>query len=267
MQDMASIFQIYMKETQTRVVMEEREGEGVHAQLEQDFVSISWLYSIGAVITRHCSCRRYLRCCRRLLGCRSGMYRPGLVVVSQDQCESWSSRKHPSHLQTHGVWKNDFQAIKSNLYNPVTVPLAESQIKKLPPTLSLGQVLSAQWLQIWSQEEDAPTVSSCYSLVPKGSVLSYQCPATQAVCRVAPAKPTPLTLPQLPPYTLACSQLDHVSSLRVTEEETREYQAYTREQGQCPERYKLRKCLTDSNYKHVTGRCSNHQKLALDLFI
>ena len=211
---------------------------------------------------------------RRLRGHRSGIYRPGLTVLNPDQCQSWSSRNHPNHLQTQESWekKNNFQAIKSNLYNPVTVPLAELQIKeKLWPTLSSGQVPSTQWSQIWSQGEEAPMVNSSYGMVPKGSVLSYQCPATKEVRRVGPAEPPPLTLPELPPYAinLACSQnqLDHVASLGVTEEEAREYEAHTRQQGQCPEWYKLRKCrLTASNFKRVTGRRSNHQQLALDLF-
>ena len=53
------------------------------------------------------SCRRYLLWCRRLLSNRSGIYRPGLMVLSPDQSQSWSSINHPSHLQTQESWKKE----------------------------------------------------------------------------------------------------------------------------------------------------------------
>ena len=274
MQNMVSIFQIYMKKDPTRVVREERDGGG-------------------------CSCTAGKGFCHHQLAVLYQLcHYQALQLQKIPEVVSKTSRPQEWHIppRTHGFEpipvpelviqkppqpsadtgelkkKNNFQAIKSNLYNPVTVPLAELQIKeKLWPTLSSGQVPSTQWSQIWSQGEEAPMVNSSYGMVPKGSVLSYQCPATKEVRRVGPAEPPPLTLPELPPYAinLACSQnqLDHVASLGVTEEEATEYEAHTRQQGQCPEWYKLRKCrLTASNFKRVTGRRSNHQQLALDLF-
>ena len=166
------------------------------------------------------------------------------------------------------------RTITSTLYNPIRVPLDELSVKiieDLRPQL-LDLTPRPQILQLWP--EDTATIKytdSRFGRVPVGSVLSYQQPLKQSnddddilVTSEVPSLPLPV-LP-MANFTMDDNELNYVSSLEVSREVSEQYRQDTRLQSKSPLWHALRKGrLTASNFKRVTSRRGDFEKLAKEL--
>ncbi len=182
-----------------------------------------------------------------------------------------SKRKQPN-VQPKPKRRKVSEGIQSTLYNPVKSPL--DQLNFLQAMSASLQAESHKPLFLQLIGNDQTDASSKFGQVPKGSILSYQVkPSTENEGVVINASVEPsvpkfehVSLPTSVHKPLCEADKEYYDGLSVTDSQADEYEELTRTQNQCPEWHRLRENrVTASNFKRVTGRRKEHQKLADDL--
>ena len=182
---------------------------------------------------------------------------------------------HPQRISDTVVQKpgTTSRGITSTLYNPIRQPLAEvNLIDSLRPQL-LTLNPRPQIIDLWPDgEEEVTYTDSEFGLVPIGSVLSYQqkhkaVDDTDDVFVRCDTVTVPLPeLPTIAPLNLSTSQLNFIASLQVSRDLSEQYRQDTRLQAKSPLWHALRKGrLTASNFKRITSRRGDFEKLAMEL--
>ena len=163
--------------------------------------------------------------------------------------------------------------VSQKLYKPFNESLAELNIPAALVPLVKNACPESGFLRIWPEEEqDTPLVQCKFGLVPKGSVLSYQQPPS-ASPRKSLYDKREISVPyfnftclSFPPTVLEEKQQLLYESLKITEEQSKEFELQTREQSFSKDWYRLRKfCLTASNCKSICSRQKDFEALAARL--
>ena len=150
--------------------------------------------------------------------------------------------------------------VSQKLYKPFNESLAELNIPAALAPLIKNACPEPGFLRIWPEEEqDTPLVQCKFGLVPKGSVLSYQQPPSPSKSlydkREISVPYFNFTCLSFPPTVLEEKQQLLFESLKITEEQSKEFELQTREQSFSKDWYRLRKFrLTASNFKSICSR-------------
>ncbi|KAI0233927.1 hypothetical protein LSAT2_015850 [Lamellibrachia satsuma] len=130
---------------------------------------------------------------------------------------------------------------------PVTTPSVMCQHGSVPR----GCVLSYQ------APVTTPSVMCQHGSVPRGCVLSYQAPVTTP----STTDPPPFIYPLFDPIDVT-HPTDRLlyTSLKVSANESRQFELDTRDHYKCPQWFRLREHrITASNFKHLRAHCcSDH---------
>lgn len=182
-----------------------------------------------------------------------------------------------SETETRKRRKQSTEGVTSTLYNAIQEPLTNVRLDAMlvPSMVNMSSI--PQFHQLWAPVPNQPKyVSSTFGDVPFGSLLSYQLnKATTAsssmnVLNLADVlTPPSFTCPNLETHIQA--PLDFQSSciydsLEVDHQQSTEFEAETRCQGESGKWHELRRHrITASKFKRVCSRRGNFEKLAKDL--
>ena len=164
--------------------------------------------------------------------------------------------------------KQKISGVTSKVYRPFKKPLTDLNIPAALGPLIKDITPEPGFLRIWpDSDEEITFVESRFGMVPKGSVLSYQQPnsASTSVNVNSEISVPEFNFPHLsyPPIVLDEKQQLHFSSLRISEEQSKEYEFQTREQSSSKDWHRLRHFrLTASNFKLVCSRRKDFEVLA-----
>ena len=165
--------------------------------------------------------------------------------------------------------KKKVSGVSQKLYKPFNESLAELNIPAALALLIKNTCPEPGFLRIWPEEEqDTPLVQCKFGLVPKGSVLSYQQPPSSGKSLYDKSEISVpyfnFTCLSFPPTML--EQQLMFESLKITEEQSKEFELQTREQSFSKDWYRLRKFrLTASNFKSICSRQKDFEVLAARL--
>jgi len=170
------------------------------------------------------------------------------------------------------------EGIKSTVYNPLCVPLHSFS---LPSTFcpffnSVCREERPQFSQIWDASKSLELVKFKFGDIQKGSVLSYQLPAStletgQIITSHCYEMPPQFSFSDLHCYFNSHLPIDSAyinlyNSLFVSDVTSREFEELTRCQSSSDEWHRLRKNrITASTFKRVCSRKANFEALATDL--
>ena len=185
------------------------------------------------------------------------------VTIEKPPCK-------PPTVDTGIKKKQKISGVAPKVYTPFKQPLADLDVPRDLKPLIKDTTPEPGFLRIWpDSDEDTPLVDSRFGMVPRGCVLSYQQPLSASdnsrVSHSGMTEAPNFNFPHLtyPPIVLDEQQQLHFDSLRVTEEQSQDYERQTREQSFSKDWYRLRNYrLTASNFKSVCSRRKNFETLA-----
>lgn len=176
--------------------------------------------------------------------------------------------KTPKQQSTQPKKKRNISGVTCTVYKPFQQPLHSLNLPELLTPSFSNHPFKPGFLRVWPDEdEDIPLSVSRFGVVPKGSVLSYQQPATNDVpIHNHPNICVPeFTFPIIsyPDVVLTEKQQLFYESLSVTVQQSREYEKLTREQSLTKDWHRLRKYrITASGFKNVCSRRKDFESLS-----